>query len=82
MSSLNTIPSPILSHNQVILPRDMVVSEGDVHITVDSLICHDPVVDTYHGVYRGQPARYTEKRQLSCYDQAELDVRSVGVSNL
>ncbi|KAJ3504147.1 hypothetical protein NMY22_g18018 [Coprinellus aureogranulatus] len=62
----------------IALPDHLVIAESSVRIDWGSVICIDAVHNVYQGLYRGQPARFTEKRPLRCYTEAGVNIHSVG----
>ncbi|KAJ3513682.1 hypothetical protein NMY22_g14971 [Coprinellus aureogranulatus] len=64
----------------IALPDHLVIAESDVQIDWSSVICIDAIHNVYQGLYRGQPARFTEKRPLRCYTEAGINIYSMLVS--
>lgn len=64
--------STVTSHDPV-----LTIDESDVVIDTNSIQSLDSDMNIYHGTYRGQAARFKEKRQLSCHASAGIDVREV-----
>lgn len=60
------------------IPDNMSVIESDAQVTFHGVAYPNTVTNLYRGVYQGQPARFIERRQLSCHTRAGVDVRAVG----